>query len=83
MGHDFSIKSPSILTEKHGATCQGAAEYYYLCHCGEMGEECFSHGEPTTHKYLNDKCIFCSKAFPYEGGEGLDTPLLPYRGESI
>lgn len=48
-GHLFNqeIVDPAYLHAP--ASCVNAASYYRTCACGEVGDETFSHGEPTGH----------------------------------
>ena len=47
--YDKQVVSESYL--KASATCDGKAEYYYSCACGEKGTETFESGEALGHNY--------------------------------
>lgn len=49
--HDFSQKLAETQYLKTAATCASAAEYYYTCECGEVGDTTFFSGETLPHDY--------------------------------
>lgn len=49
--HQFNKKSEDAKYLKAEATCQSAAQYYYSCECGEVGEQTFTVGKVASHDF--------------------------------
>ena len=50
--HVYTEKNTDSKYLKEEATCLASAIYYYSCSCGKEGEDTFSYGKRTDHKYI-------------------------------
>ena len=51
--HKFDQQEISDTYKAKDAVCEGKAEYYFSCSCGEKGTETFEFGEPLEHSFTN------------------------------